>query len=78
LYAFVAPFSYVQVYWGLFVALMILFLVYLGLAIYYRADLLGLQYAIGIVIFLFAIEQMIWGIGLSVYNHTGTTCIHYH
>lgn len=64
-----------QVYWGLFVALLLLLIVYVGYAIYHRSGLLGLQYAIGAVILLFAIEQMIWGIGLILYNYGGTTCI---
>jgi len=59
------------------VALLVLFIVWVGYAIRWREGLLGLQYAIGLVIFLFAIEQMIWGLGLTYYIEYGISCCYY-
>jgi len=63
------------VHWTLCASLLLLLLIYLGYAIYYRAGLLGLQYGIAFVIFLFCLEQAIWGAGLIIYNSTGTASL---
>jgi len=65
----IAP--HLMVYWSIAAALTLLLLIWAGFAIKYRDGLLSLQYAIGLVIFLFAIEQVVWGTGMVVYNETG-------